>query len=193
METRKTHTTKFSTLPIDYAKMVNQVFSTNFDESLKMLTKKGGAKASFETHGRIYADEVILGISLLQEGQMAATTIYASSDFDPKASSPTIQDVLAALVDAAGSLYEQILDPKKLDQLVEQSLSAMENVPFEWTAIQFDRHKIFLKIDKSNPQLDQMAEDWLEKNDPARKSAKDEEQAETEKLFVTGPSSKTKH
>jgi hypothetical protein len=196
METRKAHQTKFSALPIDYVKMVNGVFSTNFDESVKTLTKKTKTKTFFETSGRIYPDEVILSVSLMQEGQMAATTVHGSIDFDPKASAPTIQDVLGALVDAVGSLFEQLLDfskPEKIDQLLDQSLSAMENVPFEWTQVQLDRHKIFLKIDKSNPMLDRMTDDWLDKNDPHRKDEKNEEEAESEKLFVTGPSSKTKH
>ena len=39
METRKPHQTKYSTLPLDYVKMVREVFSTNFHASLEKLAK----------------------------------------------------------------------------------------------------------------------------------------------------------
>jgi hypothetical protein len=39
--------------------------------------------------------------------------------------------------------------------------------------------------------LEEQADDWLRKNDPELKRLQEENQKETEKLFVTGPSSKT--
>jgi hypothetical protein len=197
METRKKHdplsgaiATKFSDLPHDYVKMVNDVFATNFDEGLKVLKKFNEAPAYFATTGRIYIDEVIVAVSLMHEGQMAATTVYGSVDYDPKASSPTIQDLLAACVDAIGAVYSQLLSPETpevIEQLADESLSALENIPFEWTEFKVEKHKIYLKVDKSNLQIDQMADAWLEKHDPERAEERDEEQKETEQLFVTGP------
>jgi hypothetical protein len=190
MERRKSTPTKSSPLPDDYLALVREVFSTNFDDGLKRLTAAHPGKVHFEATGGIYADEVMLCISLLQEGQLAATTIHASCDFDPKASSPTVQDLLAACVDGVGALFEQLFAPDKVAQLAETSLSALEGVPYEWTAVDLDRFRVFLKVDKSNPSLDQLTEKWLAEHDPEAGEAEEEEQRETEKLFVTGPSSR---
>ena len=193
METRKSHLTKFSPLPADYMKMVNEVFTTNFDAGLKKLAELSEGKPYFETSGRIYADEIILCVSLMHKGQLAATSVYASADFDSKASSPTIQDLLAACVDAAGAIYGQLLSPDRpevLEQMANQSLSALENIPFQWTAVQLDRYPIHVKIDKANPNLDQMADEWLSQHDPESKRQRGEEEKETEALFFTGPKKK---
>ncbi|MGZ3709265.1 MAG: hypothetical protein ACXWPM_11045, partial [Bdellovibrionota bacterium] len=115
--------------------------------------------------------------------------IYASCDFDPKASSPTAQDLLGACVDATGGLWGQLLDPtnrKGLEQLADESLSALQNAPFEWASVDVDQYRVFLKVDKANPELDQRADEWLEKNDPEYHERQQREAEETAELFVTG-------
>ncbi len=180
--------TRSSELPHDYVKMVEEIFATHFDESLQTL-KKLGRDASFRCDGGVFPNEILLGVSLVVKDQLAATTLCASTDFDPKASSPTAQDLLAACVDAAASVFAQILDPGKPEQLelvAGESLSALENVPFQWAGVEVNRRTIYLKIDKSNPDLDRQADDWLTKNDPNAAATEAREQAETERLFVTG-------
>src|SRR5262245_46910177 len=169
MGRRKGEPPKFSPLPVDYLKMVCEVFTTNFDPGLKALRKLTQGDIAFEANGAIYSNELVLAVSLIEQDQIAATTVYASTDYDPKASSPTIQDLLSACVDGVGALFEQILSPdnkERLEQIASESLSSMDNVPFYWTEAKVDRFRIYLKVDKSNPRLDQMADDWLSKNDP---------------------------
>ncbi len=166
------------------------MFATNFDESLKALTQLTKSKFRFSTSGGIYPDEVILCISLLEEGQLAATSVYASCDFDSKASTPTIQDLLSAGVDAIGSVFAQLLDPsdtKALEKIVDRSLAALEKAPFEWTQIEVERTRVWVRVDKANPEIDRMADDWLEKNDPKHRERLDAEERETSELFFTGP------
>lgn len=189
MERRLTSESKFSALPVDYLKMVNEVFSNHFDEGLK-LYQKHLPESYFEAHGQVYADEVVLTVSLLTPNQLAGNTVYASADFDPKASTPTVQDLLEACVDAIASVYTNLLNteqPEAIEHLADESLSALENAPFEWSAIDSNKRKIFVKLDKSNPQIDQIAEQWLKDHDPEYKSNEDREHKETENLFVTGP------
>jgi hypothetical protein len=48
-------------------------------------------------------------------------------------------------------------------------MSALEEAPFEWTPLKIQEVQkitVHIKMDKSNPTLDRMAEEWLEKNDP---------------------------
>jgi hypothetical protein len=195
MEKRKSaNKAKSSPLPHDYLTMVQGIYSTHFDEGLKKLGKLK-KNPRFEATGEVFLDEVLLCVSLSHEGSLAATSVYASCDFDPKASSPTAQDLLAACVDAIGALYGKLFEPSQIEQLAQDSLSAFEDVPFEWSPVDVERFRVYLKVDKANPKLDQMADDWLKKNDRTLQSEADQEQQETESLFVTGPSRSkpTKH
>jgi len=190
MEKRKNSNvpSKSTPLPLDYLKMVNDVFTANFEPGLKKLAalKK---KPRLDTNGEIHSDEIRMTVTLSSQEEIAATSVHASCDFDPKASSPTAQDLLGACVDAIGYILGELLNPdqpKQLKSLAEGSIGELENVPLEWTQVELDRFKVFLRVDKTNPRLDQMADDWLAKNDPEFEERNAREQAETEELFVTG-------
>jgi hypothetical protein len=194
MERRKSDSVRSSPLPSAFLKMVNEVFSTNFDESIQVMKKITKDDVYFDTNGEVYPSEVVLALTLIQGKNLSATTIYASSDYDPKASSPTVQDVLATCVDAIGSVLLPLLDPKnesQLETLTNSSLSALaaelENIPLAWTSILVEKQKIFVKLDKANPKIDKMADEWLQKHDPDGALREIEEEEEVKKLFVTGP------
>ncbi len=191
MERRKRTAGKSSPIPSDYSKMVADVFASNFDEGLKKIAKLKRGTAHFEVNGAIYLDEVVLSVSLLIGKELAATTVYASTDYDPRASVPQVQDLMAACVDAIGGIFAPLLI-EQTEALADQSLSALSKVPFHWTEVAVERFKVHVKIDKSNPNLDRLADDWLERNDPARKAEAEEEHRETEKLFMTGAEQKAK-
>ena len=194
MEKRKTSPTKSSPLPKDYLQMVAEVFSSHFDEPLK-LYQSVRPNSHFEIRGEVYSNEIVVAVSLVSDGCLSATTIHASCDFDPKASSPTVEDLLSASVDAIGSIFGTLLtptDPARLALLAEDSLSSLENVPFDWTEVESDQKQIFLKLDKSNPTIEALADQWLKANDPELRQEEDEEEEETKKLFVTGASAKSR-
>ena len=133
MERRKGANTRSSPLPVDYIKMITEVFSSNFDAGIQALQKLTPGKLGFSATGAVYLDEVVLCISLLEEDQLAATSVYASTDFDPKASAPTVQDLLAACVDAIGAVFGELLDsekPEVLEQVAAHTLAALENIPY---------------------------------------------------------------
>jgi hypothetical protein len=90
-------------------------------------------------------------------------------------------------------MFGSLLSPDKPEAiagLANESLSALENVPFDWTEMESDQKRIFVKIDKANLEVDAMTEHWLEKHDPDFKEKVEEEQKKTESLFFTGPKSK---
>jgi len=179
-----------SELPSDFTQMVRDVYTKNFAAGLKALAETAEGEPAFEAHGVIYADEIVLGVSLTIEGQIGATTVYCSVDFDPKASTPKAEDLLGLCVDAIGSFFDQFLDPEKpelLEQIASGTLASLEDVPFDWTQLEFEKKRLYLKIDKANPKLDAMTDDWLAKNDPDFQAEEDELEEESEKLFVTGP------
>lgn len=176
-------------LPKDFTSIVKEVYTTNFAEGLKHLAKMQKVKNSFVVQGAIYTNEIVMSVSLVSEGVMAATTIYCSVDFDPTASTPTAQDLLNICVDAVGSLYGTLLDPafpKRVEQLAAGTLSALEEIPLEWTKVEFENRRVWLLVDKSNPTLDQMTDKWLAENDPEAELEEDEFDEEASELFVTG-------
>jgi hypothetical protein len=193
MEQRRPSQSKSSPLPADYLEMVNEVFTSHFDVGLKALSQFL-PNPYFFAHGEVFSNEIVIAISLMSDAQIAATTLYASCDFDPKASAPTVQDLLAACVDAIGSFFGTLISPdvpENLAKLADESLSSLENIPFQWTAMESDGKQIFIKIDKSNPKIDELADDWLFKNDPELKKIENENQKKVESRFFTGPKSKS--
>jgi hypothetical protein len=189
-ERRNLEAKRSSPLPSDYLAMVTEVFATNFDDGIKKLTKLTKEKVHFDASGAIYPEEIILCVTLLQEKKLNASTVYASVDFDPKASSPTIQELLPLCVDAIGAVFQPLLtskDPEIYDQLVSSSLSALDNIPFEWTKLQVENKRVYVKMNKANPLLENMADDWLKKHDPKLKDMEEEEEEQVKSLFITGP------
>lgn len=173
---------KSAALPLDYLKMVTEIFNSNFKKELKQ-------GVSFEAHGEIHPDELVLAITLSVEDSLASTTVYASTDFDPASKGiESIQELLGSSVDAIGSVFEHL----RIEALTQTSLNDLENAPFDWTPISIEKKQIFVKIDKSNPKLDQMADDWLAQNDPHFAEMEKIEQEAMESLFFTGPKSTSK-
>jgi hypothetical protein len=190
LDRRKESVIKGSPLPKDFIQMVTEVFSKNFDEGLKKIRKLTKDELGFQAMGQVFPEEIVLCITLVQEKSLSATSVYASVDFDPKASTPTIQDLLPLCVDAIGAVFEPLFntdDKEALEGLVEGPLSALNDIPFEWTLLQVDKQRIYVKMDKANPHLDRMADDWLAKHDPDLEELERQAEEETKNLFVTGP------
>lgn len=163
-------------LPLDYLKLVEETLATATEKGLIELKKKY-PDSKFKAYGAIYADEVLLAITLSHGAtNLAATTVYASVDYNPNLPAPSLETILSACLDAVGTIYHFYLDPDdtdKIEQLSNHSLSAIEEAPFEWTTIDpIGTAKIptWVKMDKTNPELDRLTEEWLQKNDPEYKA-----------------------
>ena len=195
-ERRKGTGSSHSPLPVDYTRMVEEVFTTNFSDSVAAMELD--PKPVFVAGGEIYADEIVVHVALVQEGRIAATQSYASSDFDPKASSPKIEDLLAVCVDAVGEVFAGLFEASsKLDEK-EAILTASLNdlgekgpVPQEWTQIEVEKRKIHVRVDKTNPAMDAAADAWLAKNDPEFLKNEEKDLKKAEQLFVLPPKAST--
>lgn len=178
---------KGAALPPDYTEMVKEVLTAHFEAALKALAAvKAGPR--FGVSGAIFPDEILLSVSLAHEGALAATTVHASCDFDPTASAPKAEDLLAACVDAVGSVFASFLvadDAEKLEMLAGESLAAMEGVPFDWEPMDVNKRQIHLRVDKSNPAIETLADRWLAENDPDLEKREEEERRQMEKLILT--------
>jgi hypothetical protein len=159
-------------LPVDFIKLVEETLTQGLQEGLTAI--RGIHPASgFRAGGAIYENEILLAITLTQgPDQISATTVFGSADYDPNAEKPALMEVLSACLDAAGSVFQHYLDPafpERIAQIADQSLSALEEAPFQWSPLRPEAHptiEVHVKIDKSNPVLDALTEEWLRKNDP---------------------------
>lgn len=189
MERRKLTFSKASPLPLDYIRMVESVFVRHFDQELE-LYREIKPKSQFEARGEIYSDEVIVAVSLTTENVLAATTVHGSVDFDPKASAPTVEELLSACIDAIAAAFSAVLVPENLQAVAEETLAPLEEAPFEWTKTPSNQIAVWVRMDKSNPKFDAVADQWLAKHDPQYQEKLQEEQQATEDLFVTGNKAK---
>jgi hypothetical protein len=190
LDRRKETLIKGSPLPKDFIGMVTDVFTKNFGEGLTKIRKLTKDELGFQAIGQVFPEEIVLCVTLVQEKSLSATSVYASVDFDPKASTPTIQDLLPLCVDAIGAVFDPLLntdDKTALEGLVEGPLSALNDIPFEWTLLQIDKQRIYVKMDKANPHLAKMADDGLAKHDPNLEELERQAEEETKELFITGP------
>ncbi len=168
------NTAKPVDLPLDFLKLVDETITQALEPGLIEL-RKIHPESGFQSSGSVFGDELLLSISLTHGTQILhATTVHASVDYDPNRETPSINDLLAMCVDTAGIVFQHYLDPgfpERIARIAESSLGALEEAPFEWSAIPAPEAKgvvVHVKIDKSNPVLDRLAEEWLQKNDPAR-------------------------
>jgi hypothetical protein len=176
---------KGSELPRDFLKMVEDVFSTHFADHLTRLSsiQKG---PHFVAAGHVFLDEMVLAITLTFKNKLNATTLYASLDYDPQASQPTIQDLLNLAVDGLGATLQVLLPQSETPTEAEyepwlsQALSDFETGPLFWTQAEIEKRAIWYKLDKANTQLDSLADQWLKKHDPKYQENLEKEQEEVE-------------
>ncbi len=196
---RKLTSFKSSPFPVDYLRMVSGLIADNFEAELKQVTQHLGLKPEISAIGEVFPDEVLLSVSIVFPKQLKAVTVHASSDYDPLASSPKIDEILGLCLDAAGGILSEIIkagakNQAASDTLATGNLDDLGAQPLEWTAMNIDKKRVFARVDRINPALDQAADAWLRANDPQfSELEEEEEQAETAKLFKTGPTSSGKN
>ena len=171
-------------LPVDYLRLVEKTLTDALQPGLVEL-RKTHPISEFSANGAIYSDEVLLAITLSHgTNNLAATTLYASTDFNPLIGKPSLEAILSACLDAVGTVLEYYLDakqPERVAQLGHHSLSALDEAPFEWTTFEAEaaldedgnqvvKIPVWVKMDKSNPTLDALTERWLIENDPEYKT-----------------------
>ncbi len=190
---------KTTDLPYDYLKLVEQTLNQAMLKGLEEI-RKIHPDSAFQVNGALFSDEVLITVTLSHgEKNIAATTVHASADFNPDhtliSSNPIglddhpgstpLERVLGACVDAATTVFDFYLDPsdpEKIVQLANHSLGSLEEAPFEWTIIEKTDPKVWVKMDKSNPKLEKLADEWLNRHDPDFKENEEEEEFLSERL-----------
>ena len=156
MERRKDTTVKGSKLPRDYLKLVEDIFNKNFKAKLLMTE---GKRELFVAFCEIYPDELVMSVSLKNPKTLRMTTCYTSVDYPPaktknesgKSTSTTADSVEIAVnqcVDAIASFFVTFFDEERP---VDYDVEYRQN----WTIVELDKAtRVFMKINRDNPELD---------------------------------------
>lgn len=168
-------------LPIDYLRLVEDTLAESLKPGIVEL-KKIHPVTELKACGAIFGDEVLLAITISHgEKSVIATTVYASADFNPLMPEPGIETILTTCLDSVGTVLDHYLNPAfpdRIARLAEAPISALEEAPFDWTPIEDSKIPVWVKIDKSNPSLEALTEEWLMKNDPTYSPETEEDEAE---------------
>ena len=153
-------------------RLVVETLNTAEEKGLEIV-KKTHPNAAFSANGAIYGDEILLAITLSQgEKDLAANTVYASADFDPNLQISQLESVLGTCLDAVGSIFDYYLNPShpdRIEDLLQPTLGALDDAPFEWTPVEIHeivKHPVWVRMDKLNPLLESLTDQWLAQNDP---------------------------
>lgn len=160
-------------LPIDFLRLAEETLAENYKDLLESL-KEYRNHNQFLASGQIYEDEILFTVTLSHgPDQIHSTTFYASADFTVDQELPKIDDVFAAALNACGSVIDACIGtPEKLEALCNGSLSNLEEAPLDWTGHVSDGVALHVKVDRTNPILEQMALDLLEdESEPENKEA----------------------
>jgi hypothetical protein len=168
-------------LPLDYLKILEETLLETLAPGLEAL-KKHHAICELKAHGALYSNEVLMAITISHgEQNLVATTVYASADFNPMMQEPGIEVILNECLDSAGGILSHYLDPKHPERIADfasASIGSLDDAPFEWTKVDDTKVTVHVKIDKSNPTLENIAEDWLKNNDPSYQNTEEVAEAE---------------
>ena len=174
MDRRKDTPFQGTKLPAEYLKLVESVFNKNF---AKQLLKEKDSREIFVAHGEMYPDEVMLCISLKNQNTLRMTSCYASVDYPPpqlkteagvpaKSTSEHVQLSVSQCVDGAASFFNTFFEegrPLDFDEEYRQS----------WTAVELEKNlKVYLRINRDNPELELAADEILKQDAEVSKKKK---------------------
>jgi hypothetical protein len=160
-------------LPKDYLALVVKVFAEAYAESLDALADKG-QRPELLAGGALFANEVLMWVSLTRKNEMAAVTVHASMDFDLERDPPSdVERRLAACVDSIGMVFSGLFAPDVLDKVRRSPHAALEDLPAAWSPTTIRDQTVFVRVDSANPGFEQLADDFLAAHEPAAPASMD--------------------
>lgn len=131
---------KWTDFPKEYISQITEVFKEGFKAELESV--------DFFVEGRIYPEEILLRVGILEPGRIAQANFEVSAVYDVKK-----QDAIEWIytcIDAAGTMMGEYFD---LDGEVE--------FPRTWKEIDFEGKKIFTQFTTVNTRLEAEADALL--------------------------------
>lgn len=140
MKPRLTKSKKWTALPAEYLKQIETVFIEGFAAQLT------GHKLMIE--GRIYSEEILLRVGILEKGRLAQRNFEVSINYSPK-TKDAVERIHNAIDAAASMMNEHFEDPEN------------DDFPRTWKEYDFDNQKVYLQYSTVNSELEAQADALL--------------------------------
>ncbi len=149
-------------LPKDYTDLVAKTFEDHFRSKIQ----KTNLKIQVSSQGIISVNEIGLTVSFYVSNELKSISFHASSNYDPKASTPKVEALLAQCLDILGDLVKASLKKNSLETLLSEYASAtLEELPLEWSPTDAKKQSLFVKIDRLHPELEDAADKIIRDHD----------------------------
>ena len=134
---------KWTTFPKEYVKQIEQVFKANFKKDLK--------ESKLVVEGRIYPEEILLRVGVLEKGRLAQSNFEVSiGHFKDK--SAAIEQIYVC-IDAAASMMTEYFQNQDDEEGID--------FPRHWTEYEFNKQKVYLQFTTENSDLEKEANKLL--------------------------------
>jgi hypothetical protein len=187
MQPRLKSSKKWTAFPPEYSEQIETVFKENFKTQL--------ANGKLVIEGRIYPQEIMLRVGILQKGRLAQANFEVSMDYS-SAKKDAVERIHNC-IDAAASMMAEYFEN---DGVVE--------FPLIWGEFPFQGQKLYLQYNTENSDLEAQAnallgaagddalvheEPELEEGEETEEpSAEPPEEEKSPKMFGGGPKKKKK-
>lgn len=139
---------KWTALPTEYLTQVEEAFRESFPSQLKETAGAGKAKVIVE--GRIYSEEILLRVGILEKGRLKQANFEVSMSFSAKK-----KDAIERLhdsIDAAASMMSEYFNLKEDEE---------PDFPLLWKEYEFNGLPLFLQFSTVNSSLESQADALL--------------------------------
>lgn len=140
MKPRLKTSKKWTTFPTDYISQIEDVFKQAFGEKLRAF------KMLIE--GRIYTDEILLRVGLLEKGRLMQANFEVSMPYSR--AKQDAQDRIHNCIDAAASMMNEWLES-----------GGEVDFPRTWKEFEFEKNSLFVQYTTENTELEAQADALL--------------------------------
>jgi hypothetical protein len=150
---------KWTALPKEYLTQVEEAFRESFPTQLK--------SAQVVVEGRIYTEEILLRVGILEKGRLRQANFEVSMSFSPKKKDAV--DRIHDSIDAAASMMSEYFELKEGEE---------PDFPLIWKEYEFNGLPLFLQFSTVNSSLEAQADALLGEDAQALVIDEDEDLSE---------------
>lgn len=181
MDPRLKTSLQWTALPNELRAQIKGIFAENFSQYLK-------GKSEFIVEGRIYKEELLLRVGVLQHGTIRQRNFEVSIDFNPLKENALKQIHLA--IDCAASMMEEFFTSEAKDP--------WETFPKIWEPFEAGEKTAYLQVSAINSELESKADEILGETGDSFIHGEDIEEARKSVITMLGlgdedDDSETKH
>jgi hypothetical protein len=136
MQARRITSKKWTAFPEEFSAQIETVIKENFTANLM--------DAKLIIDGRIYPEEILLRVGVLEKGRLKQSNFEVSIDYKPD--DPKSLDRIHHLVDVAASMMMDYFDT-----------NGEVEFPYSWKEFPFKGHPVFLQYSTENSDLEAQA------------------------------------